>query len=844
MSAFNRVMDYFKGMPDNKNHRDVYVDKFIEKVAEGKMESVDFVSMEKSILGPGERNLIRAFSAQSKFTLNSMANGFNLHVMSTATSNDRGNDMCHEASYKLDFMSDRHWYLNPSTSRVNYSTRSTTIMAKDKALRSKLAAACRNMSGAQSSSMNIIGACENLSIPSNMEHIFTKIYLILCDYNLAATSKSGYRQTRDDIRYKLLPNITPTARVSAIMNHDIVVDSGGFTKQELGLLCLAGLEYPSVWYCGDNIYNACQMEADDLVIVSPNNIDIDSSLAWGSPDRLYNVAASLACKLGAVSCMMKAFGNMRGKCQMMKDMREFVEHTEVASGMTKSINYSRALGGPNVYDAAPGNAPGYLSTSYSLIVDLLLGMQYKASATCVVEELGGYGSQLCGKLVSIDRTFNGLARDYGLDHADNTVNVLLLNWASISGSPISWGFGDATKAYVVQLASYMQQDIDLLMPQIMSTIPYTHTPNTAWGYCRGWEGLGRPTIDNKKDIATKQLKLASFGWMVGITPKRPKVFRNASHKAKPVTLSPELYRLESRSESGYTLKMTKMFMADSLGGRVDESERTAESLFKTEYAGTECTLIYDREAQIWTIDVVEPPPNYDRLYRESVRGEVLEEDVASDISPVTYGGAPPVSNDVMEKVKALGVGSTVKVSNQKRHVRVGSTGTPFVATYNVKGKPTQEPLKDNDPDVNTGDVVSLSEIDVPGDGQCALHAVMEDLKAHGYVDQVSATRVQSNFNNSLSTDDFHDAQEVAGMLMNWGFGLDLYDERNGETEMLRYGDDNVRHRVTLLRRGNHFSAVRYGGGKTTKINKVTRSQQSNEELIKDIEKFRKFFSMN
>jgi hypothetical protein len=845
MAAYNRVMDYLKGMPDNKNHRDIYVDKFIERVAEGKMQTIDFKEMEKGILGPGERNLIRGFSSQTKFTLNTMADGFNLHVMSTAVANDRsGIDMEHEARYNLNFRSSNYWFLNPSTTRASYSTRSTTVMEKDLALRGRLMSACRNMSGPESSSINIIGACENLSIPSNMEHMFTKMYLILQDYNLAATSKSTERATDQALKYRVFENITSSARVATIMQHDIVVDSSGFTSQELGLLGLAAAPYPSVWYCGDNIYTACNMEKDDLAIISDKKVNIDTSLAWGSPDRLYNIIVSLACKLGSVSCMMKAFGMMRGKCQMMKDLRDKVDVTEYSSGMTQSINYVRALGGQNIYDSVPGSMPGYLSTSYSLIIDLLLGMQYKASATCVVEELGGYGNELCGKIPVTDRTFNGLARDYGLDHSDNTVNILLLNWASIAGSPLLWGFGQVPKDYIMAIAMDMQQGIDIPIPQLLGMIPFTHTPNTAWGYCRGWEGLGRPVLSTKEHVASQQMKLAAFGWMVGLEQVRPKVFNNKKLKDKPVTLSPELYRIEAKSPSGFKLHDVKMFMADTLGGRIDESERIAETLFKTEYAGTECTLIFDNQAQEWTIPIIAPPPDYDRLYRQTVKGDVEEDSPKSDISPVTYGGAPPISKDVMEKVKALGTGTTVKIEPKKRHVRVTSNGNPFVATYNVNGEPSQEVLKDNNIDLKDGDMVSIAEINVPGDGQCALHAVIEDLKAHGYVDQVTATRVQSNFNNSLLTEDFHDAEEIAGMLMNWGFGLDLYEDSGVETRLMRFGDKSVKHRVTIIRRGEHFNAVRYGGGKVKKISKIMNSEGDNQALIKDISKFRKFFSMN
>jgi len=845
MAAFNRVMDYLKGMPDNAEHKAIYYEKWIERHADSKMKNVDFKELEKEIISPGEKNAIRAFCCQDKFTLSNFKDGFGLNAVATAKTNT-GVGVIHETNqFELNFRSELYWYLNPNTSYVSYSNRSTTLAGEDLAVRSMIQAACPNMPGTDSGGLGFYNVSERLSKPSNTQHLFAKMYLTLCDYTLSIVSKCDTRQVSDSFTYKQMPNISAKGKIAAINTYQVVVDADGFTPQELGLLALASAEYPSVWYAGDNIYTMCNMEADRVVIVSDRSLEIDTTMSWGSPDRLYNLITSLACKLDAVDCMMTAFSEMRGMCPMMRDLRRHTETVEFSSPMPLSINYKRALGGANVYASVASSQPGFISSSYALVTEMLLGKQFEASASCVVEELGGFGDILCGSIPKSDRVFNGLARDYGLDHADSEVNILLLNWGAILGRRLTWGFGAALKDYVISLADQMKNLRDIDMPQVMDLIPYTYTPHSAWGQCRGWTGLKRTLDSGKEANAKAQEQLAAFGWMIGINKQRPKLFRNKGHKPKPQFINPRMYELEAQSRNGYQLEFINFYMRDTLGGRMDEHEHVAGALYQTEYTGTKCSLVYDKDQEEWIQPSPVPPPDYDRIYRTSVRGEILEakSDEAQDVRPVTFGGAPKSKDVILERVKHLGGGSRVMVTNRKNHVRINSNSEAYVSPYTIGGQASSSLIPDNNPSVTEGEIIRALPIEVPGDGQCGLHAVFEDLKAHGYINQVDVSRARESMQKELSTDSFHDAEEIAGIVAKWGFGLDVYDRRGGSAHLYRYGGDEAKHRVTLLRENGHFRAMHYGdGGEEFKVDKVTGGDVDPEELINNVANIKKVFS--
>nr|WKU83721.1 hypothetical protein [Aspergillus terreus chrysovirus 1] len=840
MSAFQRVIDYMAGMPDAANHREIFYEKFLERNATSAVQQIDGVSMEKKLLSPAERNVIQALNTQTKFTLNNMKDGFLLNAVISARTNDQKRDRVdRRTTVKLDFKPERDWVLLPATADVVYPTREVALNILDREQRRLVLSCCNSLSSEHADSLGMVTVTEKLNLPVDMRHMFMKMYLLLMDYNLAVTSKCDQMSVCPDSIIKSYPDSTDEVRLTAVAKHNVVIDTEGFTEEELGLILLASQQYPPVWYAGDNIYNACQMEADDVAFISSRSIHVDKTMRWGSPDRLYHMIWSVAAKLSAVHCLYSAFSEMRGKPKMMADVLKRTDITSVASSVPVSRSYMRAFGDRGGIKYAVSQYPGYFSTSMSLITDLVYGSMFEASATCLVEELGGIGNALSGATPATHRTFNGLLRDYGVDHANLEVNSLLTNWMSLAGSPITWAFGRQLKKYVVALAGEIVHGADILMPQLMELIPYMSSHNTTWGCSRGWRGRVDILGSSSEERKLADQRIASVAWIMGARQSRPKVFRNKLSKTEMV-LSQAEYELKAQCSDGCTVENVNLWMGQDVGGRLDENERTSTALIKTEYAGTKCSLVYDREQGVWHIPEEVPLP-YSRFVKESFKGAVPKP-VDTEIRPVTFGGSPN-PNSGFGYLKTI-ANNKINISEKKTYARTTPDGNAYVAPYLMDDQRMQELQTEYDGEVDSGDEVVFGEVVVPGDGQCAVHAVMEDLKMHGYVGVDSLNRAKDKFSDELTTKYWHDANEIAAVLNNYGFGLDLLDM--GETNRLtRYGSDETKHRVGLVRRGNHFNAMKLGkGSNKVRVDHVDKGNLTPEQYAEALEMARTTINFN
>lgn len=842
MSAFQRVIDYMAGMPDAANHREIFYQKFLERENTRQIQQVDGTEIEKKLVPPGERNVVRNLNAQPKFTLNSMNMGFELRTVAIARTNDSGRDRIERSKgLTLDFKAEREWALLPATASVVYPMRDTALNILDREQR-RLVLSCCNSLGADSTfGLSMITVTEKLNLPSDMRHLFTKMYLTLMDYNLAVTSKCTDMQVCPDTFSCTYPRATDEARLAAVVKHEVVVDADGFTPEELGLLLLAGQQYPSVWYAGDNIYNACQMEADDVAFISSGDFSIDKSLRWGSPDRLYNMIWGIAAKFGALDCLVQVISEMRGKPKMMSDILKRTDMTAVASDMPLSRSLVKAFGDRAGTRCAVSQYPGYFSTSSSLITDLLYGKLFEASATCLVEELGGIGKALSGMDPSTNKTFNGLLRDYGLDHANLQVNSLLVNWMSLSGAPITWAFGRQLKRYLVVLASELVNDIDIDMPQLVEMIPYMSSHNTTWGCSRGWRGTPDLLRSSSAERKANDQAIAAVAWIMGTRGCRPRVFRNTISKTDLVLGRAE-YELKAQCGEGCTVESIAMWMGQDVGGRVDENERISSMLIKTEYAGSKCSLVYDRGSDEWKI----PEPefkSYNRFVQESMKGQVPDKGEV-EIRPVTFGGQPSGQGN-FSYLKTM-ANAKINVSSRPTYARNTADGDVYVYPYLMDGEKTQVLQPERPVTVAEGEELTYGEIEVPGDGQCAVHAVMEDLKMHGYVGIDSVNRARDMFSDSLSTKYWHDANEVAAILNDMDYNLDVLDMSDeGHPRLTRYGSDQSRHRVGIIKRGEHFNAVKLGrGANKTIVSKVDEGKMSPEEYTEALSAMRKAINFN
>jgi len=275
MSAVNRVVDYMSGLPQAAEHARTYATEFTDRVKRSEITQVDGVAEEKRLMSQGEREIIGRLNCSVKFTRDGFDSALKLGMGVSCGAQNR---VRREKIVDLDFLGSKHWFLDPATSRALYSAKESTIHLIDEDQKRKIMAMCPTLSGNETGQIYMTAIHERISVPSDMRHLFTKMYLMLQDYNLNVTSKSERMATADEIQYQLIPNAQAMDRLACATNHDVVVDAENFTPEELGLLCLAGEEYPSVWYGKDNMYTKCHMAPDDVVVISNGDIEIDSSM--------------------------------------------------------------------------------------------------------------------------------------------------------------------------------------------------------------------------------------------------------------------------------------------------------------------------------------------------------------------------------------------------------------------------------------------------------------------------------------------------------------------------------------------------------------------------------------
>jgi len=574
---------------------------------------------------------------------------------------------------------------------------------------------------------------------------------------------------------------------------------------------------------------------------------------------MYHTIWSIAAKMNCVSSLISAFENMRGKCKMAADLFEHVDENAICSLIPLSYNLELAFGGDQSTMVVT-NMPGYLSSSMSLVSDLLYGATFQAVATCVAETLGACGTLLSSKTPKTGKVINGIMRDYGLQHTSAEDNLLLRNWEILAGRPITWEFGIHLKEYVLGLAGMINTGVDILMPQLLMTIPSLTAINTAFGLARGWKGPKHTLASSKDDRAMDSDGLASLAWIMGSRPVRPAVFYNRSGK-KPNLMSHQEGNLQAELEGHTGVGEVGFWIQDTVGGRVDENEQTASVLYRTEYAGTKCSLVYSYQLEQWVTEVKQLPPS--RMTLTGTQGPVdptvmgvREEEMRVPIKPVeekspisalsgvNWGGVRAnKQEDVLKHLKTLSRSTAIAPSRKPRHMRVdSSSGQPVVGEYVLGGEESTGLRKYSPVKVEEGDSIRYGTINVPGDGSCGIHALVEDLRTHGLIAASDVEKTSSLFSQTAASKSFHDAQELAALCLQWGMGMDLLDVGTGN--LISYGErSEPGHVVTVVREGNHFMPGSIGkGDKEVKIERKEVSQAPDEEFVRMVAEYGNLFA--
>jgi len=829
MSAVDRVVDYMSGLPQAAEHAVTYATQFSERIINSGIREVDGVAEEKKLIPKGERELISRLHCPAKFTKNGFRGSVKLGV---SVAGGRNGTVRRSKTVDLDFCSGRDWWLEPSRSRAMYSLKESTLHLLDEAQKRKIMAKCPNMTGADNGGIYMVGVHERISIPSDMRHLYMKMVLMLNDYNLAVVSKCDGFDEAEGLQYQVQRNATPQDRLAAVVNHDIVLDAESFTPEELGLLALAGESYPSVWYAGDNIYNRCHMEPDDLLIISDGDVEVDTAFTWGSPDRMYQMMWTIAAKLDTTACLVSALENLRGKCKMASSLFSKVQGNRLNSNIPLSYNQFTAFGGVNEL-AHVHNMPGYISSSMGLVTDLLYGMSFEAVATCVAESLGACGRLLSSATPQTNKVINGILRDYGLQHTSAEDNFLLQNWEIMAGRPITWEFGIHLKEYIICLGQSIVNGVDILLPQLLLTIPSLRAINTAYGLARGWQGP-HDTIDGSKmERALDSDGLASLSWLMGQRPVRPPVFYNRVGK-RPNSHGATEHFLESECDGTFGVATVGFWIEDTLGGRVDENEETASQFYRTEYAGTTCALVYSYQLSKWVMQEKSLPPARQTLTGTMPPAE--PEPTVEVLQGVNWGAGRSQSGaEAFKHLKTLSRMHQVRPSDKPRHVRASSMGEAVVGAYVLDGAEGNILIPARSASPVVGQPIQYGVISAMAEEQNGVNAVVEDLKVHGLMAAGDAMRVHNAFGPGVKA--FREPDELAAICAKWQMGLDVMKPDTGE--FTRYkASDPTHHTVTVVAGEHGFLAAAIGAGdEQMEVKTLTLAPEVPQEKIEAIKQF-------
>lgn len=828
------IQAYMAEASDMANHQRLYTRQELSNEL-GTPKLIDFAQIEASLISQQEKIIYGGLEMDDMFMKSNMNNGLLLSVSMTADSTKYHRQLYHVEKVKVDFSSRVEWFLDPMEANAYSSDREFGSALSDMVVQGNINSSLRHLSGQEATGLYINSAIGKLNLKQDMRHMFAKMYLMLCDYNLAVTSRLESFEVAESINFSTHENVTPITRMHIMANYSVVVDANNFTPSELGLLKVAGGQYPSVRYAGDNVYTNCNMEADSVAIISERGVDMETSLAWQSPSRLYDLICSIACKMGCLDDMAEAFTSMRGMCFVMKRVFMNSNNNTVVSDMPLSKSYKCATGQRPKEAVTLSTRGGLFATSKALVSELMLGQMAEVVTSNFVEEIGAYGELFGSATPMTNRRIQGFMRDYGLNHADHKVNSIINQWEMVFGKTIKWGFGLAIKEYASNVAAEMYNNRDLAIPQLQYWLLLNEYKNTCWGMIRKWNGTGNSFAS--KDERVKAIEAsAAFTWVMGLRDRRPRVFGNKKNEKDVFISGVERGFLCGQNGLDYNVNSMGICIEESVGTRMDEVEITATAMIKSNYIKAGSMITYDVGSG-WGF----PAPvnrNKDADEKRLMRtfgGELEEEypvapsamgDYIDDaeppeeeprvMSPAVTGRTgsseeKPVMHDRLKVFDALPV-----VSLDQRYVRTDDEGRRLVQPYSIEGRQYTSPglISDTDPEIDEEYALKVLGNDVDGKG--AMPAILKDLTVRGMCNHAEYQKMCRDIRDMSEDKTITDNLEIAKIADAMKLDVNIFEKSQNGAKVYKSVQGHA-HTVNLLKKDKDFNALLVTEGQGMKI---------------------------
>lgn len=805
------------------NHQRLYTRQELSNEL-GTRKLIDFGQIEASLLSEQEKIIYSTLEMDDMFMKGNMNTGLMLSVNMVADSAKYNRQLYNVSRVTASFESNVEWFLDPMEANAYSSDREFGSALSDMVVQGNINSSLRHLTGHEATGLYISGAIGKLNLKQDMRHMFAKMYLMLCDYNLSVTSRLESVEVADTINFSVHDNVTPMNRMHIMANYGIVVDATHFTPSELALIKVSGCQYPSVRYAGSNVYTNCNMEADTVAIISERKVSMDTSLSWQSPSRLYDLICSVACKMGCLDDMAEAFTSMRGMCFVMKDVFEGSSNNTVVSDMPLSRSYKCATGQVPKEAVTMSTRGGLFATSKALVSELLLGRMAEVVATNFLEEVGACGELFGSATPLSNKRVQGFMRDYGLNHADSKTNSLLHQWEVMLGKPIRWGFGLAIKEYASNLAGSMYNHRDLELPQLEYLLLLNEYKNTCWGMIRNWNGTGNSFV-SKSERVQKLESSAAFTWVMGMRDRRPAVFGNKKSEKDVYLSSKERGFLCGQDGLNFTINSMGICIEESVGTRIDEVEITATALIKSNYIKAGSMITYDARSGWGFPEPVDrnKDSDEDKLLRTfggalderyptapSAMGDYEEEE------PNVEAASVELSEEAMSPVKMRTFESLPVVAFDQKYIRTDDEGRRYVQPYTIGERQYTSPVRINDLDPEEDDEFEVKVLDNTDGNNEALPAILKDLAVRGMCNHAEYQKVCRDAKNAASTSVVTDNEELCRMADAMQLDLNIFENKSSGTSVYKC-DNGHDHTVNLLRKGNEFFPMLLADGKGMKV---------------------------